>query len=286
MRMFDGVCEHARVLAGVRVVDLSTEIAGPYCTKLLADAGADVVKVEPAGRRPAAAPAASGALFEFLNTSKRVDRRRSRRRPTCSTCARVRRHRRRERRRRARSTSRRCAPRNPALVVVSITPFGQDGPWADRPATEFTLQAWCGSTGSRGDARAPAGRGRRPASASGSPAPTPRSRRSRRGCTAQRTGRGEHVDVALLDVDGAHDEHLHDGVRRVPRLAGDATPDPHRRGAVDRADDRRLRGFTTNSAQQFSDFLVLIGRPDLADDRRARRARSARFQPAPRDRSS
>ena len=68
------------MLDGVRVVDLSTEIAGPYCTKLLADAGADVVKVEtpPAGdplRRwgPSAArePGRPGALFEFLNTSKR-----------------------------------------------------------------------------------------------------------------------------------------------------------------------------------------------------------------------
>ena len=32
----------------------------------------------------------------------------------------------------------------PHLTVTTITPFGLDGPWADRPATEFTLQAWSG----------------------------------------------------------------------------------------------------------------------------------------------
>ena len=39
---------------------------------------------------------------------------------------------------------------NRGLVVVTITPFGCQGPWAHHPSTEFTLQAACGSTGQRG----------------------------------------------------------------------------------------------------------------------------------------
>ena len=68
-------------LEGLRVLDLSTEIAGPYATKLLVDAGADVVKVEAPGagdplRRWTASGTAlpeaeDGALFRFLNASKR-----------------------------------------------------------------------------------------------------------------------------------------------------------------------------------------------------------------------
>ena len=38
----------------------------------------------------------------------------------------------------------RSTVRHPQLTVTSITPFGLDGPWRDRAATEFTLQAWSG----------------------------------------------------------------------------------------------------------------------------------------------
>ena len=68
-------------LSGVRVLDLSERIAGPYCAKLFADLGADVIKIEPLGRGDAArqlapfvgsdAETERSALFLHLNTNKR-----------------------------------------------------------------------------------------------------------------------------------------------------------------------------------------------------------------------
>ena len=66
-------------LRGVRVVDFTTQIAGPYCTKLFADAGADIIKVESPEGDPLRGWTISGnpvgktgsPLFRFLNASKR-----------------------------------------------------------------------------------------------------------------------------------------------------------------------------------------------------------------------
>jgi crotonobetainyl-CoA:carnitine CoA-transferase CaiB-like acyl-CoA transferase len=147
-------------LAGYTVVDLSTGIAGAYCTKLLADGGADVIKIEtPEGdplRRWSSSgasipPDADGALFSFLSGSKHsvvAD-------PTVgediemvarllaaadaavwSPGSKVAEH--------QRFTPPAIHRVHPHLTVTSITPFGLEGPWRDRAATEFTLQAWSG----------------------------------------------------------------------------------------------------------------------------------------------
>jgi crotonobetainyl-CoA:carnitine CoA-transferase CaiB-like acyl-CoA transferase len=147
-------------LDGYTVVDLSSGIAGAYCTKILADGGADVIKVEvPEGdplRRWSSSgvpiePGEDGALFSFLACSKRsvvvdpaevrdlelVDR------LLADADAVV------WSRGSAVAELDALAPaaifdRYPHLIVTAITPFGLDGPWHDRPATEFTLQAWSG----------------------------------------------------------------------------------------------------------------------------------------------
>src|SRR5215469_7909083 len=64
--------------AQLRVLEVATDIAGPYAGKLFADAGADVVKVEPTDGDPLRRSTACGAeligdaaLFQYLNATKR-----------------------------------------------------------------------------------------------------------------------------------------------------------------------------------------------------------------------
>ena len=61
-------------LAGVRVVDLTTVISGPVCTMLLADQGADVVKIEPPGGDIARRTAGSGQFTPMFVSSNRGKR--------------------------------------------------------------------------------------------------------------------------------------------------------------------------------------------------------------------
>ena len=72
--------ESIRPFRGIRILDLTTGIAGPYATKLFVDAGAEVIKVEPSAGDPmrrwtasfqALGENESAPLFQYLNAGKR-----------------------------------------------------------------------------------------------------------------------------------------------------------------------------------------------------------------------
>ncbi len=241
------------MLNGTRVLDRTGDIAGPYCTKLLADAGADVVRVEPAGGDPLRRWR-SGALFAFLNASKRsvtevgdlevgAD--------LLVTDGPI--------------ALERLWDANPTLVVVTITPFGADGPWSGRPATEFTLQGSAGSIGHRGwpESEPLAAGGRLGEWITGTYAAVGALAALR---SARATGRGEVVDVAMLDCMAAT-------MATFPSVFASFLDWPPIRGTGRSVEVPSIEPtadgyavFTTNSAQQFQDFCLLIDRPDMMED--------------------
>jgi crotonobetainyl-CoA:carnitine CoA-transferase CaiB-like acyl-CoA transferase len=243
----------AAFLEGVHVLDRSTGIAGSYCTKLLADAGADVVKVEPGAGDPLRSHG-TGALFEFLNASKRsvTDDAGLVAQADIVVCDEP-------------PTDAETRRADPSLVVVTITPFGRRGPWVGRPWTEFTLQAACGSIGQRGLPERPplcAG-GRIGEWVTGTYAAVGAMAALRE---ARRSGRGEDVDVAVLDcmaVTMVTYPSLFASFTGWPPLAG--TGRSIQIPSIEPSSDGYVV-FTANSAQQFQDFLVLVERPDLLED--------------------
>jgi len=163
-------------LAGLRVCDLSTVLAGPYCTMLLADLGADVIKVEPPdgdGTRrwgppwagapeagavypaidPRAEPGYQGeaAYYLAINRNKRgirldlrTDEGREVLRRLLSTSDVL------VENQRVGGLARLGFPDdeldrlNPRLVHLAISGFGPDGPYAERPGYDFIVQAMAG----------------------------------------------------------------------------------------------------------------------------------------------
>ncbi len=266
-------------LLGENVVDLSTGIAGAYCTKVLADAGADIVKVEgPSGdplRRFSASGATialddDGALFQYLAGGKRsvvVDPASSAARPLVADLVRT-----------ADGVVwspgsalaehpdlsphalRRLAPQ---ATVVTVTPFGLDTPWSDRPATEATLQAMCGSAGQRGTIETPpliVGGRLGDYEAGMLAAVSYLISRHRR----VRTGRGELVDVSALEAQCLTNVMYpvtFTSIAGFPMRPVRMTNLPGIHPSVD-----GFIGFMVVTGQQWLDFCAMVERPDWAAD--------------------
>lgn len=267
-------------LGGIRVVDFSEQIAGPYCSKLFVDAGAEVIKIETARgdslRRWSATGAdlrgEDSALFTYLNAGKQsvigipTD-------PHVETLV-------------AQADLiieahgmegdggqsldvHHLRDAHPSLVVLSITPYGLSGPWANRQATEFTLQAECGSIGMRGlmgqqPFQAGGRIGEWAAGVYGAVAALPAVFR------ALASGRGEHIDLSILEAANMVYTQFSESMNR---LLNGSFGDPAisflaptvETPSIEPTSDGYV-GFCTSSRQQFSDFLLLIGRPDLQED--------------------
>jgi crotonobetainyl-CoA:carnitine CoA-transferase CaiB-like acyl-CoA transferase len=256
----------ARPLGDLQVVDVTTEIAGPYCTKLFADAGAEVVKLEPPGGDPARAFVAAAAgtpgdapLFRFLNGGKRsvvggladgwadallagadllVDD--------------------------GRVDAARLRARFPHLVIVSITPYGLTGPYSGRPASDLTLQAESGSLQFRGPRdRGPVQAGGRIgeflAGAFAAVLALAHVLRARSG------GGGAHLDLSAHDVLAIAGSNYLDAVAQV---SGAPPARPFRyvdTPGIEQAADGHI-AFNANTGRMFQMFCLLVGRPDLMDD--------------------
>ena len=143
-------------LAGVRVVDLTAMVMGPYCTQIMADMGADVIKVEPpAGDNTryisvGPAPGMSGVYIN-VNRGKRAvvldlttDAGRTALRALIAT-ADVFIH-----SMRSKAIAKLgfgyddVAEINPSIVYTNCYGYGRRGPYRDLPAYDDTIQAECG----------------------------------------------------------------------------------------------------------------------------------------------
>ncbi len=212
----------ALALEGLRAVDLSQGIAGPYCAKLLADCGAEVIKVEPPqgdysrrlGPFPEDIPHPDkSGLFVHLNGNKKS--------VTLNVDTAT-----------GRAVLRRLLARAdvlvesepagrleslglgyddvkeemPDLVYCSVTPFGQTGPYSGFRGNSLACMALSGLMYVTGDPD------KEPLSTGGEPA------EYFAGITAwvaalaalehrERGGGGQHVDVSMLEALGAADEY-------------------------------------------------------------------------------
>ncbi|MEW6261589.1 MAG: CoA transferase [Thermodesulfobacteriota bacterium] len=142
-------------LSGIKVLDLTRVVSGPFCTMLLADFGADVVKVEAPGGDPSRVTGIMGVgenpYFVNLNRNKRavtIDLKAAAGREIVRGLA-------------LRSdvlvenfrpgvlgrlglAYQNLREINPGLIYAAVSGFGQDGPYMDRPAFDFIAQAMSG----------------------------------------------------------------------------------------------------------------------------------------------
>ncbi len=268
-------------LEGIRVLDLTSFLAGPYGSQILADAGAEVIKVEaPAGDSSRSMPpyfvGGQSVYFHTVNRNKRsvvLDLKRSEAveaffrlvegsdvvienfRPGVMD--------------RLGIGLASLREQYPQLITCSISGFGGDGPHRDVPAYDAVIQAWTGGMSLTGHPGAPPARMGIPVgdlAAGMFGAMGILGALVRRG----RTGQGDHVDVAMYDAQIALlgyqvSYYLHSGEVPGPQGAGHLSIPTYRTFLC--ADDAYVM-VTANTERMWQGMCVALDVPDLVDDPR------------------
>ena len=284
-------------LQGIRVLDLSRVLAGPWCTQNLADLGADVIKIE----RPQQGDDTRGWGPPFLQDDQGQETReaayylganRNKRSVTCDIAqdkgqALI------------RELVRHCdvfvenfkvgdmarygldpaslLALNPKLVYCSITGFGQTGPYAERAGYDYAIQGMGGLmsvTGERDDlGGGPQKVGVAVADLMTGMYATVAILAALR--HAERTGLGQHIDMALLDTQVAMLANLGANYLvsgKAPGRVGNAHQNivPYQvfevAPAADGSRDHLI--LAVGNDGQYAKFCEIAGRPDLATDPR------------------
>jgi len=203
------------LLEGVRVIDFTHHFAGPYCTKLLATLGAEVIKIErpgvgdPIRRIPPFAserqPGESGAWFLYLNTSKKsitLDLKTEKGRNLALRLV-----------ENAHIVVENFSPGvmerlgldydslsrvNPPLVMTSISNYGQTGPYRNWKADEINLYATGGLMNITGEPEEPPLKEGAPLSQLGAGQNAFVATMTAL-FYAEDTGEGQHIDLAIAE---------------------------------------------------------------------------------------
>ena len=284
-------------LEGLRILDLTRVLAGPWCAQNLADLGAEVIKVE----RPGAGDDTRGWGPPFLKDRNGNDTpdaayylaaNRGKKSVTIDISCAV-----------GQQAIRELAKIsdvvlenykvgqlkkygldydslrqvNPGLVFCSVTGFGQTGPWSHRPGYDFILQGLGGLMSITGEADDRPGGG--PQKVGVAVVDLMTGMYATQAVLAalfhrQRTGEGQYIDMALLDVQVAmlanmNTNYLVSG--KAPKRWGNAHPNLVPYQTFKAADGWVI--VAVGNDEQFRRYCETGGRPELAAD-----ARFARVQ--------